>query len=264
MQYAFMTFSCPELTLGDALALARRLGYDGIEPRTASGHRHGVETAADAPTRAALRRQVAQSGVALAAIACSCKFADPATVAAQMDDARRHLDLAGDLGAPRLRVFGGTLPEGVTREAATAQVAEALRALADHAEARGVTLCVETHDAWSDPAPLVEVLRRVDHPRVAATWDVMHPVRAGHTMDSAFALLAPWVRHVHVHDGALGGGKIAMMPMGEGDLDHRRALELLRGANYDGFISGEWIHWEPYETHLPRELAALKAYEASL
>ena len=35
--------------------------------------------------------------------------------------------------------------------------------------------------------------------------------------------------------------------------------------SYDGYISGEWINWEdPYEVHLPRELATLKRYESEV
>jgi hypothetical protein len=29
-------------------------------------------------------------------------------------------------------------------------------------------------------------------------------------------------------------------------------------------LSGEWINWEPYEVHLPRELAAMHELEASV
>ena len=52
-----------------------------------------------------------------------------------------------------------------------------------------------------------------------------------------------------------------MLPIGEGAIDHRRALELLTEFGYQGYISGEWIRWEPWEVHLPRELATLKTYE---
>ena len=33
-----MTFSAPQLRLDELLAVAARLGYDGIEPRIGSGH----------------------------------------------------------------------------------------------------------------------------------------------------------------------------------------------------------------------------------
>ena len=33
MKYSFMSFSCPQLTLGELLATAKRFGYEGVEPR---------------------------------------------------------------------------------------------------------------------------------------------------------------------------------------------------------------------------------------
>ena len=65
-----------------------------------------------------------------------------------------------------------------------------------------------------------------------------------------------------LRDGS--GDGIELRPIGEGIIDHRRAVELLLGAGYDGFISGEWINWEPYEMHLPREIATLRRYEEEL
>jgi len=36
----------------------------------------------------------------------------------------------------------------------------------------------------------------------------------------------------------------------------------LRTIPYEGYLSGEWINWsDPYEAHLPRELATMKSYE---
>jgi sugar phosphate isomerase/epimerase len=106
-------------------------------------------------------------------------------------------------------------------------------------------------------------MRRVDHPAVQVNWDIMHPVRvAGVTMTAAFEVLKGWIRHAHFHDGVtLADGTLTMTPVGEGDIDHKTALMLLEGMGFDGYMSGEWINWEPYEKHLPRELAAMKAYE---
>jgi len=171
----------------------------------------------------------------------------------------------GAIGAARIRVFGGQFPENVTREQAIDVLAETARAVAGHAAERGVTVCVETHDAWCDPAHLAEALRRADHPAIGANWDIMHPVRGGFaTIDSAFETLRPWIRHLHVHDGVTEDGQMRLVPIGTGDIDHRRALELLKSVSYDGYISGEWIGWEPYEVHLPRELSTLRGYEEAL
>jgi len=264
MKYAFMSFSCPQLSLAEMLSLAHRLGYDGIEPRLNCEHGHGIELSANAVQRREIRRQVEDSGVALACLATDCSYADPATWQQQVEDTRRCLDLAADVGCSRLRVFGGPIPQDVSRAQAIDLLVQALTTVAAQAEAQGVALCVETHDDWTHPEHLAEVMRRVGRPAAAINWDIMHPVRqSGATMDSAYQTLGPWVRHVHVHDGSPGSQPLTLKPIGQGAIDHRRAIELLMAAGYEGYLSGEWIDWEPYDIHLPRELAAMKRLEGA-
>lgn len=268
MRFSFMTFSCPNLDLRGALDLARRLGYDGIEPRSAAKHAHGVEIDAPAARRSEARRLVDASGVSLSCIATSLTYAGAveAKVARErVEETLRYVELARDLGCRRLRVFGGQIPAGASREAAIDAVAGCLREIAGRSAGSGVTLCVETHDDWCDPRHLARVMEKVDAPSVAVNWDIMHPVLTGGvTMEEAWRLIGRWTRHVHAHDGEKIDGKIVLSPIGSGRVDHEAALRLLAKASYDGFVSGEWIDWEPYETHLPRELAALKAIEARL
>jgi sugar phosphate isomerase/epimerase len=259
MRYAFMSFSTPELSLAEMLAVAKEYGYDGVEPRIDANHRHGIEVAASSTERAALRDVAAASGLALACLATSLTYADPAHTASMLAQTHARLDLAGDLGVPTLRVFGGAIPQGVSREEALALLVASLRRVADHAAERAVTLVLETHDDWCDPQHIAAVMQQVDHPAVAVNWDIMHPVRMGlASIDESFAVLAPWVRHLHIHDATDG---TTLAPIGTGYIDHRRALELLASSRYDGFISGEWINWEDYRLHLPRELTTLKGYE---
>lgn len=264
MKYAFMTFSCPELSLDEVLAVAQKYGYDGIEPRIDSDQRHGVERATDAAARRTIKQKAADSGIALCCVATSCNYADPETVREKVEVTQQAIDLAADVGAPRIRVFGGTIPDGRSREQAIDGVARALKSVADHAQERGVTVCMETHDDWCDPKHMAEVMRRVDHPAIAVNWDIMHPVRrAGVTMDEAFEALKPWIRHIHFHDGVkLEDGGIKLATIGQGMIDHRRAVQLLKAMPYDGFLSGEWIRYDEYDKHLPRELAIMKNYEA--
>ena len=265
MKYAFMSFSTPQLSFDQMLSLAQALGYDAIEPRAGSNHAHGIELEAGPTQRAEFKAKAADSGITLCCLAVSCRYADPATVQDQVAQTRQYIDLAADIGAARLRVFGGKLADGLSREAATEQVAQALASVADQAAERGVIVCMETHDDWCDPNHVVGVIKQVDHPAVAVNWDVMHPVRrAGMSMDQAFEILRPYIKYVHFHDGGPGDGQIVYLPMGEGVYDHKRVLALLQADGYDGYLSGEWIGWEPHEVHLPRELARMKQYEAEL
>ncbi len=263
MKYAFMTFSCPELTLDQVLAMATRFGYDAVEPRIDSQHGHGIETSLTAAERAQVRRKVAAGGVALCCLATSHSYADPAKAAKEVEGTIASVRLAADVGAPRVRVFGGRIPAGVSREQASDLLVDSLRSVAREIAGLGVTVCMETHDDWCDPSDLAAVIRRVNHGAIAVNWDIMHPVRRAHkTVQEAFDTLKPWIQHVHFHDGVTAGdGNLVFARIGSGEVDHRAAVRLLKQAKYAGYLSGEWMDWEPAETHLPRELATMKQYE---
>jgi sugar phosphate isomerase/epimerase len=246
------------------LSLAKRLGYDGIEPRISAEHAHGLEFDTAEAARRDAAKEAEDAGVALCCIATSCSYADAAKSERNVEDTVRAIDLAHDVGCPRIRVFGGRLPDGVSREEAVDRVSQALASVAGHAADAGVVVCMETHDSWCDPADVAEVMGRVNHAAIAVNWDIMHPVRtAGSTMDQAFETLRPWIRHVHFHDGTLPPSELTLCPIGDGGIDHKTAVRLLLHAEYSDYLSGEWINWEPCEIHLPRELATMKGYEGT-
>ena len=263
MKYAFMSFSCPEYTFQEMAVLAVRFGYDGVEPRIDSGHNHGVERDASAAARRQVRATAAEHGIEICCVATSCRFSDPGTVAENVRQAREAIALAADLGSPCIRVFGGALPEDVSRDEAIEQVAAALGELAPAAAKAGVTVALETHDDWCHPTHVAAVMEKVADPAVAVNWDVMHPVRrGGATVEFAHRSLAPWIRHLHVHDGREKDGKVQFCEMGKGIVDHRTAIRCMVEDGYEGYVSGEWIHWaEPVDIYLPRERAMLREYE---
>lgn len=262
MKYSFMSFSCPELSLDEMIELAQKYGYDGIEPRISANHKHGIELDTSAAVREESKAKVEKSGIALCCVATSCTYADPEKKGDMVAATMKAIDLAGDIGCHRIRVFGGGIPEGVTREKAIDILVESMKDVSDHAGERNVIVCMETHDDWCDPAHLAEVMKRVDHPAIGINWDIMHPVRVAKvSIDEAFNTIKPWIRHIHFHDGLTNDDGLFLVPIGEGEIDHKRAKECLRSIDYDGFLSGEWISWEPYEKHLPRELATMKGYD---
>lgn len=263
MRYSFMSFSSTRLSLAETLALAQRLGYEGIEPRPGWDHRHGIELSTTASERADIRRQIADSGIAVSCLAPGLRFANPATAPQQLAEASDYIDLAADIGAPLLRVFGGELGAGIDRDTAIVHVSDALRSLVPQARARGVKLCMETHDAWTNPDHVVAVLERVNDPHVRAVWDIMHPLRAsGWTIRAAFDRLRPWIGHVHIHDGTFEKSKLEFAPIGRGLYDIPAVFACLAEMNYAGYLSGEWINCDD-TIDLATELASMKALESS-
>jgi sugar phosphate isomerase/epimerase len=265
MKYAFTSFSCPELSLHELLGLARAVGYDGVELRVGLDHAHGVGLELGPAARAAVCATSAEHGVAICCLGTSCKYVPPEQAAQEVENTLRYIDLAADLGVPLVRIFGGVIPPGLSREAAADSIVASLRAVADHAAARGVTVVQESHDDWSAPAVLADLMQRVGRPEVGLIWDIMHTARHGAaSMDAAYSALKPWIRHVHFHDSTMNREALEFLPLGEGALDNRRVVELLLRDGYSGYLSGEWLRWAiPYQIHLPRELATIKGYEQS-
>jgi sugar phosphate isomerase/epimerase len=191
-------------------------------------------------------RQFADAGLAVSAIDSSTRLSDsdPAQRQHNLDLGRASIDLAQDLGARYVRVFGGNIPAGEERDATIARVAENLHTLGAYAAAHGdVTVVLETHDDFSLGAQVAEVLERIPHPRVAALWDLHHPFRQGEEPEETLALLGGHIRFTHVKDSRPGD---TYCLLGEGDVPIRRMLALLTAAGYDGWISLEWEkRWIP-------------------
>lgn len=262
MKYSFMSFSCPEANFDELLQIAKLNGYDGIEPRIVSGHKHGIETDADKAYLKQAKEKAMEKGISICCIATSCMFANPETQSDNIEQAKRSIELAAALASPSIRVFGGAIPANVERKRSFELVVEALKKLSDFALSHNVTICLETHDSWCNPEHVADLMENCKHPSIAVNWDIMHPVlTADYSIENSFNILKNRIKHVHIHDGLKEGNKLVLKPIGEGIIDHLSAIKLLKESGYIGFISGEWIDWEPYDIHLPRELAKLKSFE---
>lgn len=94
MKYSFMSFSCPELSLDEMIALAKKYGYDGIEPRISENHKHGIELDSSKSFRKECKLKSQESGISICCIATSCRYAAPATNKEQVNDTHLPRELS--------------------------------------------------------------------------------------------------------------------------------------------------------------------------
>ena len=263
MKYAFMSFSEPQLSAEGLAETSKRLGYRGVEPRLGSNHGHGIENGILKQAADKVKDIFSGHGIDICCLATSCIFTDPKTLQENIENAKKTVELAIMLGVRRIRVFGGTIPDGISRGDAAKTVTESLLNLSDFIGQEDLALCMETHDSWCDPDEVAAIMTSVSRKNIMVNWDIMHPVlTAGKTIKEAYEVLKPWIGHVHVHDGVREDGKIIFKPIGQGLVDHKTAINLLRDSGYDDYISGEWIQYgnpEFEENHLEREIKLLKA-----
>jgi sugar phosphate isomerase/epimerase len=247
MKIAFSTLGCPTWTWQRIVTEAQRMGYNGIELRFVADQRDLLATPELQKEMIPLaKQQLKEANLAVCSVDSSVQLVNQDD--AMIEAGKRHIDLAADLGAPFMRVFGGTLPKDKSKDSAFQTAAVNFRALADHASGRKVRVLIETHDDFSSAESVAQLLKRVNHPNTGVLWDIHHPYRIhGETPAQAFAAIGPHVHHVHVKDSKdIGGGKFRYCLLGEGDVPIAQCLNLLKTAGYDGWIALEWEKtWHP-------------------
>jgi sugar phosphate isomerase/epimerase len=262
MKLSFMTFACPEWTLGQIIKGAKECGYAGFEPRVEADHHHGIEVSASPADRKHAAGTARDAGLAISCLATSCTFAatDPAARKRNIESLQRHLELARDIGAQRVRVFCGRLPDRLSLDGAVQIVAEDLRQAADFASECGVVICLETHDRFVLGASVGRALQSANHDSVRANWDVMHTYRAGEELTDTMRWLDGRIAHVHFHDASYEEGRPAIP--GDGWLPIAEFVRALARQRYDGFVSAEiWADAGSPEAILDRYAERMRLYE---
>jgi sugar phosphate isomerase/epimerase len=248
MKLAFSTLGCPKWSLDDILRNAVAYGYEGVELRGLQDEMFLPKHPALTPeNREATRRRFHDAGLAIVALGSSARLGVPESEwRKQEDEAKAYAELAASLQCPVVRVFGGNIPQGMSRETYFALVAERLQKLAEFARPMKVTMALETHDALVKAADVATILAKVTADNAGCVWDVHHSVRAGETPEQSVKALGKRIVATHLKDSVRINGRIRYVPTGQGDIPLRDAIKALRRIGYQGFLTFEWEkRWHP-------------------
>jgi sugar phosphate isomerase/epimerase len=244
IELATMTSVCPDWDLDKIIAGMKRHGYKGLEPRVEWGHACGIEVDLSAEQRSAIKTHLADEGLNICCIATGVRMAAPDVDerAGHVEDLRKYIDLAADLGCGFVRTFGGQRARDREWQLVVDYVVDGYEQVMGQAAERGVVVLMETHDDWSCSAPVRAVVEQAEHPNLKVLWDFMHPQRMLEKPEESFAALADHTRHLHAHDGTYVDGRMQVGPLGTGVIDHQIPLQLLLEAGFAGYLSVEVIH----------------------
>ncbi len=165
---------------------------------------------------------------------------------AALREARAYIDLAQAIGTPYIRVMIEDTPNPdhpVDLGAAAALYQQML----DDAKDKNVCPLIETNGVLADSTQMLAFLKDVDRANAFVLWDVHHPFRFfGEAPAQTAAMLDGLIRHTHVKDSVMEGGKVVYRMIGYGDVPILDALRALHKRGYDGFVSLEWTkRWMP-------------------
>ncbi|MBE6733840.1 MAG: AMP-dependent synthetase [Ruminococcaceae bacterium] len=238
MNLSFSTNGWSGFGWEDFYSMAKDLGFKGVEIHDIG---RSVYYGAGGPLRpeniGKTVRTLASLELSIPCIDALCDIADAQRVQENIEEIKRHIDLASKLNCPYVRVHAGNGGEN------TDEIAQkVLRACLEDAENKKVAMLVETVGAYSDTAKLRDLLNIFACDNIAALWDMSHPYRDfGESPEQTITNLGAYIKHVHIKDSVSVDGKTSYRLMGEGDMPIDKMMFALTSINYEGFVSFEWI-----------------------
>jgi sugar phosphate isomerase/epimerase len=272
---AFSTLSCPDWSWTDILERGPQYGYDGVEVRLIARETDLLSIPEFQPgALATRRRELDAAGFEICGLASSISFdkTEAAERTRQLGTGKDYVDMAVEVGAKFVRVFGDVLPSENgpgERDSAIARVAEGLDQLSEYAGSAGISILLETHGDFLESSVICELMSQVGNPAAGILWDTHHPwYFCGEPVRATFEALRPWIRHTHWKDSIpskpgeideamqaaatqanalMGGHRHAdYVLFGEGRFPAQECMRLLRSSGYDGWFCYEWEKmWHP-------------------
>lgn len=247
---AFSTLGCPSWNFSQVLQNAAANQYSGIEIRGINGDldlpKHPIFSATQI---AATRRQVSDAGLKIVNLGSSANmhFLDPKKRQANLDEAKKYIELASQLACPFVRVFPNDLPKDQPEVATVDAIIQALRELGDFAKGSGVKVLLESHGKVIQSDMLLHIMQATNHKQVGLVWDFFNMWSITKEAPAhVYSVLKKYILHTHIKDAILldAGEKYTLL--GQGNAPVKEALHALKTGGYAGYYSFEWEkHWHP-------------------
>lgn len=220
----------------EAIRQAARLGYQTIQIATVGSEfepRRFGETA-----RRHLRRFVNDQNLEIAALQVDIgggRFGDPARLEEGMDRTHGAIEMAARMHVPIVAVELGPVRPDST------QLVEALRHLAQFADATGTILALQT--GYTDPVQMADLLATLAAPGVRICYDPASLLLSGFAAFSGIGPLAGQIVLAYVRDAIAGresrgtdfrASQGRETALGEGEVDLPRYVAALHEAGYFG------------------------------
>jgi sugar phosphate isomerase/epimerase len=183
------------------LRVCKEAGIEGVEFRTT--HKHGIEPSLSQAQRAEIRKQCADAGLLQMSMGSICEFhsPDPAVVQHNIDECRRFVDLAADIGARGVKVRPNNLPPDVPVDKTVEQIGKALIECGRIGSDRGIEIWMEVHGSHtSDPKIARQIMDHCGHPNVGVTWNSNGTDVVDGSVRQSFDLLHSFIRCCHITD----------------------------------------------------------------
>ena len=107
--------------------------------------------------------------------------------------------------------------------------------------AHGIESLIETHDDFCKADSILDLYRRGASGKLGVLWDTLHSYRHGDSGEETWGKLSDRIKLVHVKDAYTATPtKFDFALTGEGNVPVDSFLDILKAADYRGYVNFEW------------------------
>ncbi len=176
-------------------------GFEAVELRTT--HKHGVEPSLNKEQRNEVRIRFAETPVRLLSLGSTCEYHSPdaAVLRDNVEETKRFIELAHDVGALGVKVRPNGIPSKVPEDKTLEQIGKALHECGTAGANYGVEIWLEVHGRESCvPSRIRRIMQNANHPQVGVCWNSnAEDVEKG-SVAKNFDMLKPWLRNAHINE----------------------------------------------------------------
>ncbi len=241
MKLSFSTKGWHNSSFDEFCDIAVDLKFQGIELHNINnrlftekdGAFHGYASAATV-------RKLYEKNLQLPCIDALCDIGNADIIDEATQETEKCIEIASNLNIKLVRIKAEKSEDTKT---AFENCAAFIRRVLPSAEAKGITLVVETSGLFCKTALLREFLDSFASDNLAALWNMSDAYfEGGESAETIIKNLGAYVKHVHISDAEKTDNGINFCLIGEGELPIGDMMLALRSVNYDGFIS---LVWDP-------------------
>lgn len=154
------------------------------------------------------------------------------------EDFKRTVEIANKLDCGNIRLFSFFIPRGEEPAKYKDEVFKRISDMLDFAEGTGVDLCHENeYNIYGENAERSLELLETFSPRLKGIFDPSNYILCKVETLSAFKVLRPYIKYMHIKDARMKDSKI--VPSGYGDGNIKEILSILNKSNDDIVLSIE-------------------------
>ncbi len=262
--YSYWHFKTPKVPIETVIDEAARLGVEGVDIL------HRQMEGEDNPYLQKLKRHAFLNGVDLICLSIHQGFVYPDAAERQknIEHTIKGIEMAYKLGIPCLRLNTGRwntiksfdelmakrgiepILAGHSEDEGFKWVIDSIEKCLPKAEECGVVLALENH--WglsSTPEGLIRIRKAIDSPWMGVLMDT------GNFLENPYEkleMVAPYASFVQAKT-YYGGGEWYSL-----DLDYKRIFDILRKANYNGYVSLEFEGKEAAESGVRKSIDMMR------